>query len=88
MLTDDGTVVFRSMISGVGDGVLSASIATASGACCAADFDQNGAVSVGDLLDFVQRWFAGNAMTDLDDSGSVSLSDLIGFVQAYLGGCR
>jgi len=57
------------------------------GACCAADFDSNGAVEVPDIFAFLSAWFAGNAAADFDGNGMVQVPDIFAFLSAWFAGC-
>jgi len=54
---------------------------------CRADFNQSGTVTVQDLFDFLQAWFANNPTADFNSSGTVSVQDIFDFLQAWFTGC-
>lgn len=60
---------------------------SSTGACCPADFNQSGAISVQDLFDFLAAYFTGNPAADYNGSGSLSVQDLFDFLAGYFQGC-
>ena len=54
---------------------------------CAADFNRSGAVTIDDLLGFLQAWFSGATSADLDGVLGVSVEDLFAFLGAWPVGC-
>lgn len=54
---------------------------------CPADFDASGAVAVGDIFWFLQRWFESAPDADFNGAGGVTLDDLFDFLRAYFVGC-
>jgi hypothetical protein len=54
-------------------------------ACCRADWNADGSLSVQDLFDFMFNWFAGRA--DFNQDGATSLQDLFDYLGQYLVGC-
>lgn len=56
---------------------------------CAADFNADNAITVGDIFDFVQAWFARSPAADINDSASVTTADLYAFIgEWFVGACR
>lgn len=56
-----------------------------SGICCPADFNGDDVVSVQDIFDFLNAWFAGNA--DFNGDAATSVQDLFDYLSAYFSGC-
>lgn len=56
-------------------------------AVCAADFNCSGDVSVQDLFEFLQAWFAGEMAADSDGSGAVGMADIFGFLRSWFTKC-
>ena len=54
---------------------------------CPADFNEDEAVTVQDIFDFLAAWFAGNASADFNGAGGVSVQDIFDFLAAWFGGC-
>ncbi|HVU63095.1 MAG TPA: protease pro-enzyme activation domain-containing protein [Phycisphaerales bacterium] len=54
---------------------------------CIADFDCNGSVSVQDIFDFLNAWFAGAPGTDIDASGATTVLDIFDFLNTWFAGC-
>lgn len=54
--------------------------------CCKADFNQSQSVSVQDIFDFVNAWFAGNTLADFN-GGGITVQDIFDFVGAWFVGC-
>lgn len=54
---------------------------------CSADFNDNGSVSVPDIFDFLNAWFAIDSSADFNGSGSVSVPDIFDFLTAWFAGC-
>lgn len=58
--------------------------------CCLADFNKVGDVTIQDIFDFLNEWFAGSPMTQVGGSGqgSPSIQDIFSFLNAWFaGGC-
>lgn len=70
-----------------------AAVLTVDGTCdqcpaCAADFDQDGGITGGDIAAFLAAWEVGNACADVDSDGGVTGSDLGAFFAVFeVGGC-
>ena len=64
-----------------------ATIAFASIPGCAADFNEDGTLSVQDIFDFLNAWFAGNLSSDYDGSGVLSVQDIFDFLNGWFAGC-
>jgi hypothetical protein len=56
-------------------------------ACCAADFDQSGALGATDIFAFLNAWLAGNLNADADASGRLELADIFDFINIWYHGC-
>ncbi len=56
------------------------------GRACPADFNGSGAISVQDIFDFLNAWFAGNPAADINGSG-LSVQDIFDFLNAWFTGC-
>lgn len=54
--------------------------------CCKANFNQVSGVTVQDVFDFLNAWFAGSASTDFNGSG-VTVQDVFDFLSAWFNGC-
>lgn len=54
---------------------------------CTADFNCSGAVSVQDVFDFLEAYFAGSPGADVNGSGPVTVQDIFDFLEAYFAGC-
>ena len=54
---------------------------------CAANYNHNGGVSVQDVFDFLNDWFAGLPWTDWDRSGVITPQDIFAFLNAWFVGC-
>jgi hypothetical protein len=56
-------------------------------ACCPADFNASGIVSVQDIFDFLAAYFANSPRADFNGSGLNSVQDIFDFLAAYFTGC-
>ena len=54
---------------------------------CLADFNNSGAVTVQDIFDFLNDWFAGFTSADFNNSGTVTVQDIFDFLNAWFAGC-
>jgi hypothetical protein len=55
---------------------------------CGADFNGDGGLSVGDIFDYLNAWFAGQSRADFNLSGSLSVQDIFDYLNAWFtGGC-
>jgi hypothetical protein len=54
---------------------------------CKADFDGSGDVSVQDIFEYLNAWFAGDPRADLDGVSGISVQDIFGFLDIWFGGC-
>ena len=53
---------------------------------CAADFNNSGSLSVDDIFDFLNAWFAGNPAADFN-GGGLAVQDIFDFLNAWFAGC-
>jgi hypothetical protein len=56
------------------------------GLFCPADFNLDGVLSVQDIFDFLNAWFAGNPATDFNGAG-ISVQDIFDYLNAWFAGC-
>jgi len=56
-------------------------------ACCRADFNCSGSVTVGDIFDFLSAWFASDPAADFNGAGGVTVQDIFDFLGAWFMGC-
>ncbi|MCC6320615.1 MAG: hypothetical protein IT438_04165 [Phycisphaerales bacterium] len=56
-------------------------------ACCRANFNQVGGVSVQDIFDFLSAYFSGDLAADFNGAGGVSVQDIFDFLSAYFAAC-
>jgi hypothetical protein len=54
---------------------------------CPADFNGSGALTVQDLFDFLNAYFASDPRADFNNSGSITVQDIFDFLMAYFTGC-
>ncbi len=54
---------------------------------CPADFNESGVVSVQDIFDFLEAYFAGDPRADFNQSSVLSVQDIFDFLEAYFTGC-
>ncbi len=54
--------------------------------CCAANFNQTGGLTVQDIFDFLNAWFAGSATADFN-GGGLTVSDIFDYLNAWFAGC-
>ena len=54
-------------------------------ASCVADFNENGAVTVQDIFDFLTAWFAGDQKADINGAG-ISVTDIFDFLTIWFAG--
>jgi hypothetical protein len=57
-------------------------------ACCYANFNGTGGVSVQDLFTFLAAFFGQNPNADCDGNSIITVNDLFCFLQAYFTGCQ
>jgi hypothetical protein len=55
--------------------------------CCKADFNHASGLSVQDIFDFLNAWFAGNVQADFNGDGSLAVQDIFDFLNAWFAGC-
>lgn len=56
-------------------------------ALCAADFTNDGGVTIEDLLAFLELYLAGDANADMDGDQGVTIDDLVLYLPHYFAGC-
>lgn len=56
-------------------------------ACCPADFNNSGGLSVQDLFDFLTAYFTNQPTADFNASGNISVQDIFDYLTAYFAGC-
>ncbi len=54
---------------------------------CRADFNNNGAVGVQDIFDFLTAYFTGSSAADINATGTVTVQDIFDYVTLYFVGC-
>jgi len=54
---------------------------------CTADWNQNAEVSVQDIFEFLEDWFAGDRNADMNGSGVLSVQDIFDFLRDWFTGC-
>jgi hypothetical protein len=62
---------------------------------CPADFNEDGAVTVGDIFDFLNSWFAGckgstacfGRFADFNCSNTIEVQDIFDFLNSWFAGC-
>jgi hypothetical protein len=59
------------------------------GACprCAADYNGSGTLSVQDIFDYLNAWFAGNSHADTNHNGGLEVQDIFDFLNMWFAGC-
>lgn len=55
--------------------------------CCIADFNLSGAVSVQDVFDYLNAFFAGAPSADINNVGGVTVQDIFDYLGAFFAGC-
>jgi hypothetical protein len=57
--------------------------------CCYADFNKSGGLSVGDIFDYLNAWFAGSAYTKVAGDGVTgpTVQDIFSFLNVWFAGC-
>jgi hypothetical protein len=56
-------------------------------ACCPANFNQQGGVTVQDIFDFLAAYFGGQPSADFNSSGGITVQDIFDFLAAYFTSC-
>jgi hypothetical protein len=56
-------------------------------ACCPANFNQVGGVTLQDVFDYLTAWFANSPSADFNHLSGVTLQDLFDFLGAWFAGC-
>ncbi|HVU62694.1 MAG TPA: GC-type dockerin domain-anchored protein [Phycisphaerales bacterium] len=54
---------------------------------CRADFNGSGGLSVQDIFDFLNGWFAGDAAADFNGTNGLEVQDIFDFLSAWFAGC-
>lgn len=54
---------------------------------CVPDFNNVGGLTVGDIFDFLNAWFAGDPQADFDAPPGLQVSDVFAFLAAWFAGC-
>jgi hypothetical protein len=54
---------------------------------CAADFNQVNGLTVQDIFDFLNAWFAGDPRTNFNHVGGLEVQDIFDFLNAWFAGC-
>ncbi len=54
---------------------------------CAADFNQDGVLSVQDIFDFLTAWFAQTPAADFLQNGTLNVQDIFDFLTVWFSGC-
>ncbi|MBY0311434.1 MAG: S8 family serine peptidase [Phycisphaerales bacterium] len=54
---------------------------------CGADYNNDGAVTVADIFDFLNDWFASSLRADFNANGTPDVADIFDFLNAWFAGC-
>lgn len=54
---------------------------------CPADFNASGTLTVQDIFDFLNAWFAGTPNADFNGAGGISVQDIFDFLNVWFAGC-
>jgi hypothetical protein len=54
---------------------------------CLVDFNCDGTVSIQDIFDFLNAWFAGNPRADFNGTNGIMVQDIFDFLNAWFAGC-
>ncbi len=54
---------------------------------CPADFNGVGGVTVQDIFDYLEAWFANNPLANFNGVDGVTVQDIFDFLTAWFGGC-
>jgi hypothetical protein len=60
---------------------------SASQPCCRADFNKVDGVTVQDIFDFLNAWFAGSPFTQIAAPGTSGVQDIFDFLNTWFAGC-
>jgi hypothetical protein len=55
--------------------------------CCQGDFNQDGGLTLQDLFDFLNAWFAQDPSADFDGFAGVNVSDIFSYIDLFINGC-
>jgi hypothetical protein len=79
----DTTVVLINGLSGSGGGIGGGGTTPP----CAVDWDHDGSVTVRDIFEYLNGWFAGDERCDFDHNGHRGADDVIEYIGAWMNGC-
>ncbi len=54
---------------------------------CPADFNHIGGLTVQDIFDFLNAWFAADSAADFNHAGGLTVQDIFDFLNAWFAGC-
>jgi beta-glucanase (GH16 family) len=54
---------------------------------CPGDINGDGGVSVQDIFNYLNLWFAGDAFADVNERDGVTVQDIFDFLEQWFGGC-
>lgn len=55
---------------------------------CPPDIDGSGILSMADVFEYLNAFFAGEDVADFDNSGSIEITDVFAYLQAFFRGCQ
>ena len=70
----------------VGSGTACNALGNLVSPCCAANFNQDSAVNVTDIFDFLAAWFALDSAADFN-GGGIAVGDIFAYLSAWFAGC-
>lgn len=62
-------------------------LAFSQGSSCPADFNGTGGLTVADIFDFLNAWFASSPSADFNHTGGITVADIFDFLNAWFAGC-
>jgi hypothetical protein len=68
-------------------GQLTGTFPSGSASTCPADFNQAGGVTISDIFDFLNAWFAGDPRADFNHVGGITVQDIFDFLNTWFVGC-
>jgi probable HAF family extracellular repeat protein len=80
---DGHVIVGIGMLNGQGRGF----VATLPPFACPADFNGSGGLTVQDIFDFLNAWFAGDPRADFNLVNGLTTQDIFDFLNEWFGGC-